>query len=327
MAAASAVLTPHLAFAQSTAAATSATAAPAGQNAAEPSDAIAEVMVTARRKSERENDVPLTINVESREALAESNIVSIKELTQVTPGLNFTFIGGAAQPTVRGISSESTGAGAENNIAIYVDGVYQPAIYGNSFDLPDVDHVEVLKGPQGTLFGRNATGGAILVYTRNPEFTPSGSFEVSDGIFNGGANDMRYKGFYTAPLSDNVAFSVSAQYAKNDGYFNDVLRDQRAGGIDDRNVRAKLLIKPADGVTLLLSGYYDDRADYSVFATQNIDSPFPNVPTKPFNVADDTIGFNKVKSYGTSLKADFEFAAGTLTSLSAWSVVLSLIHI
>jgi iron complex outermembrane receptor protein len=315
-----AALTPIVGFA-GTAAISGGSSEQSTAPAAASSDALDEITVTARRKSERLSDVPLTVNVKTSEVLADSNIVMLRELSQVTPGLNFTFIGGAAQPTVRGISSESTGAGAENSIAIYVDGVYQPNQYGNSFDLPDVDRVEVLKGPQGTLFGRNAMGGAVLVYTRNPEFTPSGSFEVSDGQFNGGGNEIRVKGFYTAPINDVLAASVSAQYAKNDGYFHNVLSGGRAGGILDRNVRTKLLFKPNDSFNVLVTAYYDERNDYSVFAGQNLNSPFPGSQTRPYNVANDATGFNFTKSYGASIKAELDTAAGTLTSLSSYSTV------
>ncbi|MDB5714523.1 MAG: TonB-dependent receptor [Sphingomonadales bacterium] len=280
-----------------------------------------DIVVTAQRRSERLSEVPLTINVQTREKLAQSGIVTFKELGQITPGLNFTFIGGAAQPTMRGISSQSTAAGAENNVAIYVDGVYQSNIYGNSFDLPDVDRVEVLKGPQGTLYGRNATGGAILVYTRNPEFKTAGDFEISDGIFNGGGNDFRAKGFFTTPLTEQLAFSLSGQYANNAGYFHDVLRDKRAGKITSHNVRAKLLYEPSGGVSFLLNAYYGKKNDRSVFAGQNRNSPFPNTPTREYDIANDTDGFVATTTYGVNLKASFESDAGTFTSITGYSRV------
>ncbi len=280
-----------------------------------------DIVVTAQRRSERLSEVPLTINVQSREKMAEANIVTFKELGQLTSGLNFTFIGGAAQPTMRGISSQSTAAGAENNVAIYVDGVYQSNIYGNSFDLPDVERVEVLKGPQGTLYGRNATGGAILVYTRNPEFTTTGNIEVSNGIFDGGANDFRVKGFATTPLTEQLAISLSGQYAHNEGYFSDVLRDKRAGKIKSHNIRGKLLYEPTDSVSLLLNAYYSKKHDASVFAGQNRNSPFPGTPTQEYDVANDTEGFVSTKSHGINLKASFETDAGTFTSITGYNRV------
>lgn len=296
---------------------TAVTAAPAEAAA----NSVDDIIVTAQRRSERLSEVPVTINVQTREKLAQSGVVTFKELGQLTPGLNFTFIGGAAQPTMRGISSQSTAAGAENNVAIYVDGVYQSNIYGNSFDLPDVDRVEVLKGPQGTLYGRNATGGAILVYTRNPEFKTTGNIEISDGVFDGGGNDFRVKGFFTAPLTEQLAASISGQYARNEGYFHDVLRDKRAGKITSSNIRGKLLYEPSDGISFLLNGYYSKKTDHSVFATQNRNSPFPGTPTKKYDIADDTEGFLSTKSYGVNLKATFETDAGTFTSITGYNRV------
>src|SRR5690606_19014524 len=105
-------------------------------------------------------------------------------LTALVPGLKMDRVGGFTVPAIRGISTYVTNPGVDPNVATYVDGVYMSNPVALTFDLPDVDHLEVLKGPQGTLFGRNATGGAMQVFTKEPSFTPTGDFSVSYGRFN-----------------------------------------------------------------------------------------------------------------------------------------------
>lgn len=276
------------------------------------------ITVTARRRSERLEDVPIAINVIGGNQLQAAGVQTLRDLSQVVPGFNVTYFGAVPVPTLRGITSNSTAAGAENNIAIYSDGIYQSGIFGNTFDEPDISRVEVLKGPQGTLFGRNATGGAILIQTRDPEFTPSGSFSVTDGIFNAGGNDLRAGAFFTAPLSGTLAFSVAALYGNSDGYFHDVLRDERAGKVDSQYVRAKLLYRPNERLKILLNAYFNGGTDRAVFATQNINSPFPNTPSRPYDIANDTDGYVRSSGDGISVRADYETDTGTFSAVMAY---------
>src|SRR3546814_11384722 len=112
-------------------------------------------------------------------------------------------LGGYTQPSIRSVTAGSTSPGSEANVAIYVDGIYQPNQAANTIDLPDVERVEVLKGPQGTLFGRNATGGAILISTRDPSYQPTVDLTVSSGRFD----NFAVKAFIAAPLvEETMAF-------------------------------------------------------------------------------------------------------------------------
>src|SRR3546814_691599 len=161
-----------------------------------------------------------------------------------------------------------SGPGAESPIAIYVDGVYQPNQASNLFELPDINRVEVLKGPQGTLFGRNATGGAISIYTRDPTFKPSADITLTAGLYTGGSarssSNLKASAYVSVPIIDDVlAASFSGFYNHVDGYLTNDANGRRTGGIKNRLARAKILFTPAEGVRFLLSGFYGKTQDDS----------------------------------------------------------------
>ncbi|MCW1384692.1 TonB-dependent receptor [Novosphingobium sp. KCTC 2891] len=296
--------------------------------------ASGDIIVTAQRRSEKMREVPITMVAQTGADLAKAGVTNLRDIGSVAPGVAFTSQGPFAEPNIRGVSTTLSQAGAESPIAIYVDGVYQPNQIGNLFDLPDVRQVEVLKGPQGTLFGRNATGGAILIHTRDPEFNTAGNFEVSAGVFTGSgvksSPHIASRGFITTPLVDDVlSVSLSGSYEYTPGYLTDVLTDQRTGTIRSHSVRGKILFKPAPGVKFLLSGYEGQRLDEasSVSATTGVSvaTQYPDavLATRPWQVASELRGSVqpvKTQSRGVSLKADIDIGnAGTLSSLTSYA--------
>ncbi len=126
---------------------------------------LEEVLVTAQKRSERTLDVPISITAVSGERLAESGIQRAYDLNQIVPGMRFDDDGGNPQPSIRGIVSLVDGPGVSSAVAVYEDGFYVPRLQSLPFEFNAIDSIQVLKGPQGTLFGRNATGGAILIST------------------------------------------------------------------------------------------------------------------------------------------------------------------
>jgi iron complex outermembrane receptor protein len=181
----------------------------------------------------------------------------------VVPGLLFTVGGGFAQPTIRGVSSESTAVGVEQPAAIYLDGAYLTQQSGNIFDLPDIARVEVLKGPQGTNFGPNAVGGAIQVFTLEPTFEPTLDVTLSDGVYDGGGKSgghtVAAKAFVSGPLSDTVAASLSGYYSYDEGYLFDDLRGQRDGSTRSAALRAKVLLNATEQLSILASAFHQFR--------------------------------------------------------------------
>jgi iron complex outermembrane receptor protein len=292
-----------------------------------------EIIVTAQRRSERARDVPLSITTKSGEELASAGIASVRDLTLVTPGLKFDTGGaGFVLPSIRGITTNVSGAGVEANVAIYVDGVYQTSQLATTFDLPDIQRLEVAKGPQGTLFGRNATGGAIQIFTRTPSLTDAnGEATIAYGSFN----DVLVKGYVSAPLvRDSLAVSLSGFYEANDGYLHDIVRDKRVGKLDSKLFRGKLLWQAGPDLKFILAAQYmdrrDDTAPYGQALDGNTVANIPGsgniVPTKAYQVALSLPGYSRVKAEQVSLKGEWESGIGTFSSVSAYQHSRGVLH-
>jgi iron complex outermembrane receptor protein len=185
--------------------------AAAAQDNGKAKQGIGEIVVTATRQATNLQDTPIAVTAVTAQALEARGITDIGDLTSVVPNAQFRRVQGAFGPGVsayiRGIGSTDTGLGAENPVAFYVDDVYYPILLGANFDLLDIDHIEVLRGPQGTLFGRNTLAGAINIVARQPKLHDTSAYaEVTVGSFN--RLDMR-AGF-NLPLGNTAALLVSA---------------------------------------------------------------------------------------------------------------------
>jgi iron complex outermembrane receptor protein len=191
----------------------------AAQKPGKDSNGIAEIVVSATRQATNLQDTPIAITAVTSEALEARGITTMGELTSVVPNAQFRRVQGAFGPGIsayiRGIGSTDTGLGAENPVAFYVDDVYYPVLLGANFDLLDIDHIEVLRGPQGTLFGRNTLAGAINVVARQPQLNDVSAYaDVTAGSFN--RIDLR-AGF-NLPLGNTAALLVSGLSKKQTGY-------------------------------------------------------------------------------------------------------------
>jgi iron complex outermembrane recepter protein len=287
-------------------------------------DELAEVIVTAERRAERELDVPISVTALDAAALEASGVTDTRQLTAVTPGVVIDTFGGFTQPAIRGVSSVGTAPGNESNVATYIDGIYSPNQTANTVDLPDASNVQILKGPQGTLFGRNATGGAILVTTLDPTFEPYGKFSVGYGRFQ----DDTATAIISGPLSgDTLAGSFTAYYEGNEGWDNDVLRGGHIGAQNNLIFRGKLLWKLSDDARFVLTAYRNQRDDQSNLADQSLNgntvaatfTPKPILPTQPYQIALNFDPYERVETTGASLRGEFNIAGGTLTSITAGS--------
>jgi iron complex outermembrane receptor protein len=222
------------------------------------STTVTEVVVTTQRRAERLRDVPISVVAKTGEQLEKSGVTSVKELSFAVPGVKIDQTSNYVQPAIRGVSSAVVGPSTDAPVALYLDGVVQPNQIANHFDFADIDRLEVAKGPQGTLFGRNATGGAILIFTKAPSFTPTGNFSVGYGNLD----HITAKGFVSGPLiGDVLAGSISGYYEKHDGYDYDIARRIRTKGLNSKAVRGKLLFQPTDWAKFTFIAAYQDRFD------------------------------------------------------------------
>jgi iron complex outermembrane recepter protein len=284
------------------------------------SEAKGEIIVTAQRRAERLTNVPVAISAMTGATLETAGITSAQNLGLVTPGLNYAVQGAFAQPTIRGIGTSVTGPGADANVSIYVDGVYQPSQTANLFEFNNIERIEVLKGPQGTLFGRNATGGAIRIITAEPRQDLAFKAGASYGRFN----QVKLDGYVNAPLGQHVSANLSVQYGHNTGYVTNVTTGLKIANAESFAARGKIKFDAGDKVSFILAGNYSRTDDNSPFAVHPIAGNSiarqygVQFPAGFYQSALDQTPSIKTKQYGGSLTVKADLNAGTLTSISSY---------
>ena len=225
-------------------------AAPAyAQNVDAVSDDSGGIVVTAQRREEKAKDVPIALTTITAEALGQGDVQQLSDISKLTPALRFDNYGGFVQPTIRGVGTAVSASGAGSNVGIYIDGFYAPNPLSADFQLLSVESVTVLKGPQGTLFGRNSTGGAIQVTTSDPSHDAHGVAEVSYGRFN----SQKDQAYVTGGLSDTIAVDLTGLYRKGNGYIRNITTgNAKDGAYEAWSVRAGLKLDVSDSASFLL---------------------------------------------------------------------------
>jgi iron complex outermembrane receptor protein len=282
-------------------------------------EGVADIVVTASRREERLQDVPMSITAIAGATLEQTGIAQTTQLPQVTPGLLFSRNTSAVQVTIRGVGSRATTPGDEANVAVYVDGIYQPFVLGANFDLLAIDRVEVLRGPQGTLFGRNSTGGLINIITSDPSKDFGGTFVARYGRFD----ELWLKGRITGPLSDSVAFSLDGMFNDDNGFVRNLTGGDRLGDRRAYVGRGKLLIEPSDKFRAVLAMQYSDQDDIAGLAAQPLDGNTAGrplgapIPPKPWQAALSFRPELRLRQFSASLQTTTDLGFASLnTSLA-----------
>jgi len=231
---------------------------------------IGDIIVTATKRAENLQDVPVSISAVGAEQLTSRGVTASQDLGTVVPNLQVSSQYGETSPNFSlrgvGVANEFT-ANTASPIGVYVDEVSQTFRYTHGLQLYDLDRVEVLRGPQGTLFGRNTTGGAISMYSRQPKLGDmNGNLTVGYGNYN------RWKvqgAFEVTPVEEKVGLRVAFMRAKGDGYFKDPVKARAKNGygtLDTVGARAILRLKPSEKLDITLKGAYakDDPVGYSL---------------------------------------------------------------
>ncbi len=287
---------------------------------------LEEIVVTSTKRQQTLQDVPVAVTVTTADTLAKAQISDILDLQSIVPSLRVSQLQTSTQTNflIRGFGNGANNPGIESSVGVFIDGVYRSRSASQIGDLVDVERVEVLRGPQSTLFGQNASAGVISVVTRKPSFTPGGSVELGLGDYNA----RSLKAHFSGPLSDRVAFSVSGSGSTRDGYFTNLANGH---GINDRNrldFRGQLLFQANEDFSLRLIGD-TSRIDEACCGVVNI----LNGPTgaligavggklyagdafdrKAYLNGDPT---NVVSNSGLSLHADWHRGALTFNSITA----------
>jgi iron complex outermembrane recepter protein len=295
-----------------------------------------EIVVTARRRQETAQDVPLAISVVGGEHIDNTGAFNVGRLQQLTPTLQFY----SSNPRNTAVNIRGLGApfgltndGIEQGVGIYIDDVYNARVASATFDFLDVKQIEVLRGPQGTLYGKNTTAGAINITTNQPTFDFEGKAEVSFGNLN----FVQAKAAVSGPITDTLAARLAVSSTNRRGTIYNVTSKQWVQGQDNLGLRGQLLFKPSDALSITLAGDYSeqdaaccgsvyvrtgttqraaDRQFAALAAAQGYTVPSTN-PYDRLTDLDATLqAGNKIG--GVSLKAKWDIGPGTLTSVTAW---------
>ena len=318
-----AATTPAIAFAQDTA------EAPASDT-----DYGNDIIVTATKRSQTLQDTPIAVSVTSAADIQNAQIRDLIDLQSAVPSLRVSQLQSSANTNfiIRGFGNGANNPGIEPSVGVFIDGVYRSRSAAQIGDLPNVERIEVLRGPQSTLFGKNASAGVISIVTQKPQYEFGGSVEASYGNYDA----FVIKGDITGPISDKIAFSLGGNYNRRDGYARDVNLDT---DVNDRNrwgVRGQLLFEPTEALTIRLIGDYDKIDENCCIAGNVIAGPTvaitnalaggPSVDANnPFSyrVYNNFLSSNLIKNYGGSGQIDYDLGNMSLTSITAYREVRS----
>lgn len=285
-----------------------------------------EIIVTATLREKNVQDIPVSVAVLGADQIEKADIHGADSIANNVPGLQYaSFSPGQTLFAIRGVGSFDDGAGLDNSVALFLDGVYIGRGAGVNFDMFDLERIEVLKGPQGALFGRNTIGGAISVVTAKPtdELTAKVSITgANEGIF-------RAQALVSGPLSDNLSGKLVVSHREHDGYVRNVILNKDVNDEDRTAVRGQLMLKNDSSEWLVSADWMeDDTEDAGRFhyvnngggtgglqgAAIGLGSGRPN----PQTTAEPLEGFNDRESMGISLSGEIEFDKGLLTTITAF---------
>jgi iron complex outermembrane receptor protein len=270
------------------------------------------VTVTAQKRPEAAQSVPISLTTFSPKALERFRISSLADVARLTPGLLVSaFSQNSPTIAIRGANNTFSQIGVSKPVAVVIDDVFIPRNSAASFELFDLDSIAVLKGPQGTLFGRNVTGGAIVIGTRKPSFDVS-EFEARATVGNLDARQLDV--LAGVPLSEAAAVKLSASVHARDGYGVDRLTGQATDDVDSKNLRTQLRLAPASGLEALLSADYShDRNGGRTLSSVTLGDDGDR------RTAEAGVPQGFVRSiWGSSAKVEWDTGTGQLTSISAY---------
>src|SRR5207253_6576290 len=298
-----------------------------------------DIVITATRRNEALSDVPMAVSAVTAQTLRNTGATDIRQLNQVAPSLlvsSTSSEAGAGVARIRGIGTVGDNPGLESSVGIFIDGVYRSRAGVGLTELGPLDRIEVLRGPQGTLFGRNTSAGLISIITAKPRFTP----EVSGQVDVGNYNLRRVEGSITGPLSDTIAARLDGVYVKRDGFLKDVISGRRINDRDRWMLRGQLLFQPSDNFSFRVVGDYSKRNEECCGASFLPAMDVTAAGPQPSSIAaierglggvieDDTFARrtsitpgrsyrSDVRDWGISGEAVYDFGGAELTSITAY---------
>lgn len=304
----------------------------AAADSASSSEGFKDIIVTANRREQKLQDVPLAISAVTAEAAEARGVTGTSSLQMVVPSLVVTRVANVAQPYIRGLGSSAGNVNSEPSVAMYVDGVYYPSANANFFDFNNIERVEVLKGPQGTLFGRNATGGVIQLITKDPGSVPEMDFKVGYANYN----TVTANAYLAGPITDTLGANLAVLYKdQGDGWGKNIFTGKDTVTEHNFGVRGKLVWSPDEATQVHFSADYARNRNGAINAqnprgTTNFNpdtimqdildggpgrgDPYPG----DYNTNNDYEQRSVVETGGVALRVNHDFGGFNLMSLSAY---------
>lgn len=270
------------------------------------------VTVTVQKRPQEAQDVPIAMTSLSYRTLDRFKVESLRDLSRLTPNfLVSAFNNTSPTIAIRGATNTFTQIGVNKPVAVVIDDVFIPRNSAATFELYDLDSVQILRGPQGTLFGRNVTGGAVVLNTRQPVI---GARAAAASIETGNFNRQKYDGMVSMPLGRNMAASLTASQNTRDGYGRDRLNGRELDDLNSSSIRGQLLVQPGSEFKVLLrADYADDRTGGRTLSSKGVGND-GNRRTAEIGIEQ---GYAR-NIWGASANLDWQVAAGNFTSITAY---------
>lgn len=295
-----------------------------------------EIIVTATKRSSTLQETPVAVSVTSADVIEKAQILDIKDLQTVVPTFRVSQLQNSANTTltIRGFGNGGNNYGIEPAVGLFIDGVYRSRAAAAIGDLPALERIEVLSGPQSTLFGKNASAGVVSVVTQKPQFETEGYLEGGLGNYN----QNYLKGYITGAVAENTAVSLGIGYQKRDGYFEVIDGvDEDLNNLNRFNLRGQILWEPTDNLSVRLIGDLSTLSENCCGTGVAIEGPLAaGSPTAGQLIASlggrqptaanqftyetfvDTETLNKIDDSGVSGQIDYDLGFATLTSITAY---------
>ena len=307
------------------------TGAAVAQEAADEEDSartLQTVVITSTKREQTLQSVPVAVSVVDDSVIEKAEIIDLGDLQSLVPSLSVGQLQSSANTNfiIRGFGNGANNAGIEPSVGVFIDGVYRSRSAAQIGDLPNLQRVEVLRGPQSTLFDKNAAAGVISVVTEKAQFEWGGGVEATYGNFN----TTRLSADITGPLSETLAFSLAGNYNARDGYANDLNTNSEVNERNRYGVRGQFQFEPTEDLSFRLIGDYDKIDEVCCVAANLINGPtgfvIQNVlggqldAENPYsyNVYNNFDSSNDIDNSGISLQGDYDAGFATLTSITAF---------
>lgn len=279
-----------------------------------------EIVVTATKREQTLQEVPVAVTVTTRDTIEKAHIQDALDLQSVVPSLRIAQAQSTIQTNfiIRGFGNGANNVGIEPSVGVFIDGVYRSRTSAQLSDLPNLERVEVLRGPQNTLFGKGASAGVVSVVTASPSFEFDGYVEATASNYSG----YLVKGYATGPITDDIAVSFGGSVNQRDGYAENIANGNDFNNRDRFGLRGQVLVNSIEDVSLRLIADYDKLDEKCCFAP-SLSNPLPGgIGADPFTY-DTALTFeptNRFENHGVSLHADVDFDTFNLTSITAYRI-------